>query len=199
MLLHSLIDKETKEFIMSDHVESDAHAENPQNCHVHIVPVKVLIGVFIALVFLTIVTVEAAKYDTGSIDVIVSMAIATAKASLVVFIFMHLWYDKPLNRIMFFFSICFAGFFLCMILLDSHAYDNYVKGFQQDNAPVEAPVKPPASAEAKAAAKAAPDAAKDKAAAPEATEKAAPKTGKEAPKAGKETPQADSKAAPAKN
>lgn len=136
---------------MSDHVESDAHAEGPQSCHVHIVPIKVLIGVFLALVVLTVVTVEAAKYDTGSLDVIVSMAIATAKASLVVFIFMHLWYDKPLNRIMFFFSIVFAAFFLCMILLDSHAYDNYVRGFQQDKAPAAAPAAAPAPAATPAA------------------------------------------------
>jgi len=32
-------------------------------------------------------------------------------------------------------------FFLCMILLDSHAYDAYVKGFQQDKPP-EALAKP---------------------------------------------------------
>ena len=126
---------------MSDHAESDAHAENTQSCHVHIVPVKVLIGVFLALVALTVITVEAAKYDVGSVDVIVSMTIATIKASLVVFIFMHLWYDKPLNRIAFFFSLIFAAFFLCMILLDSHAYDAYVKGFQQDKPP-EALAKP---------------------------------------------------------
>lgn len=131
---------------MSDHVESDAHAENPQSCHVHIVPVKVLVGVFLALVALTVVTVEAAKFDTGSLDVIVSMAIATAKATLVVFIFMHLWYDKPLNRLAFFFSIVFAAFFLCMILLDSHAYDDYVSGFQQDQAAIAAPAAAPAAA-----------------------------------------------------
>lgn len=142
---------------MSDHVESDAHAENPQSCHVHVVPVKVLIGVFIALVILTVVTVEAAKFDTGRMDVIVSMAIATAKASLVVFIFMHLWYDKPLNRIAFFFSLIFAAFFLCMILLDSHAYDDYVKGFQEDKAPAVAPASPPPAAPA-----AAPEAAPEK-------------------------------------
>jgi cytochrome c oxidase subunit 4 len=174
---------------MSDHVESDAHGEEAQSCHVHIVPVKVLVGVFLALVFLTVVTVEAAKYDTGSVDVIVSMAIATAKASLVVFIFMHLWYDKPLNRIMFFFSICFAAFFLCMILLDSHAYDHYVKGFQEDKAPVEAPATPPPAAAPKgapeAAGKAAPAADKDKPVEPKAAEKAAPK--------------AEPKAAPDKN
>lgn len=135
---------------MSDHAESGAHAENPQSCHVHVVPVKVLIGVFLALVALTVITVEAAKYDVGAMDVIVSMAIATAKATLVVFIFMHLWYDKPLNRIMFFFSIVFAAFFLCMILLDSHAYDDYVKGFSQDNPP-KLLVTEPAPADAAAA------------------------------------------------
>jgi len=120
---------------MSDHAENDSHAENTQSCHVHIVPIKVLVGVFLALVALTVLTVEAAKVDVGSADVIVSMAIATVKASLVVFIFMHLWYDKPLNKIAFFFSIIFASFFLCMILLDSHAYDDYVNGFTQDKPP----------------------------------------------------------------
>jgi len=134
---------------MSDHAESDSHAENTQSCHVHIVPVKVLVGVFLALVVLTIVTVEAAKFDVGSADVIVSMAIATVKASLVVFIFMHLWYDKPLNKIAFFCSIVFAAFFLCMILLDSHAYDDYVQGYQQDKAAIAAPAAPaPAKAPA---------------------------------------------------
>ena len=147
---------------MSDHVESDAHGENPQSCHVHVVPVKVLIGVFLALVVLTVITVEAAKFDTVILDVIVSMAIATVKASLVVFIFMHLWYDKPLNKLAFFFSIIFAAFFLCMILLDSHAYDDYVKGFTEDKTPeylVEAPETPaPAAAPAATDAKPAADA-----------------------------------------
>lgn len=176
---------------MSDHVESDAHAEEAQSCHVHIVPVKVLVGVFLALVFLTIVTVEAAKFDTGSLDVIVSMAIATAKASLVVFIFMHLWYDKPLNRITFFFSICFAAFFLCMILLDSHAYDNYVRGFQEDNAPVaaEAPAAPAAPAGEQAAPAAAPEATEKKAAPEAKAEKAPEAESKPAP----EKPAADKK------
>ncbi|QDV21242.1 preprotein translocase subunit SecG [Gimesia panareensis] len=182
---------------MSDHVESDAHAEDTQSCHVHIVPVKVLIGVFLALVFLTIVTVEAAKYDTGSVDVIVSMAIATAKASLVVFIFMHLWYDKPLNRIMFFFSICFAAFFLCMILLDSHAYDHYVKGFMQDKAPAVAPAAPPAAAPA-AAKQAAPE---GKEAGAKADEKSAPEAeAKKAPEAAaKKAPETEAKPAPEKS
>ena len=138
---------------MSDHAENDAHAENTQSCHVHVVPVKVLIGVFLALVVLTIVTVEAAKVDVGSADVIVSMAIATVKASLVVFIFMHLWYDKAVNRIAFFFSIVFAAFFLCMILLDSHAYDDYVQGYQQDKAAAAALAAPAPKTKAPAAAK----------------------------------------------
>lgn len=136
---------------MSDHAESGSHADNPQSCHVHVVPVKVLVGVFLALVALTVLTVEAAKFDVGSADIFVSMGIATVKASLVVFIFMHLWYDKPLNRIAFFFSIVFAAFFLCMILLDSHAYDDYVQGYQQDKAPaVTAPAAPAPAADAPA-------------------------------------------------
>lgn len=136
---------------MSTHAENETtHTDDTQSCHVHIVPVKVLIGVFVVLVALTVLTVEAAKFDVGRADVIVSMTIATLKASLVVFIFMHLWYDKPLNRIAFFFSIVFAGFFLCMILLDSHAYDNYVKGFQQDRAATTTVAPAPAASPEKA-------------------------------------------------
>ncbi|MCA9004708.1 MAG: cytochrome C oxidase subunit IV family protein [Planctomycetaceae bacterium] len=176
---------------MSDHVESDAHAENTQSCHVHIVPVKVLVGVFLALVVLTVITVEAAKYDTGALDVIVSMAIATVKASLVVFIFMHLWYDKPLNKLAFFFSIVFAAFFLCMILLDSHAYDNYVKGFTEDKTPEFLVKEPEAAAPA-----AAPAAATD--AKPAADTKAAPaeKPADEKKPAASEKPETDKKTTP---
>ncbi|WP_145232010.1 cytochrome C oxidase subunit IV family protein [Gimesia algae] len=177
---------------MSDHVESDAHAENTQSCHVHIVPVKVLIGVFLVLVALTVVTVEAAKFDTGRLDVIVSMAIATAKASLVVFIFMHLWYDKPLNRLAFFFSIVFAAFFLCMILLDSHAYDDYVKGYSEDKPP-ELLVKEPA-----AAAPAAPavNAGTDAKPAPETQAVPAEKSTTEKKPASAEKPKTDKKPTP---
>lgn len=78
-----------------------------------------LLGVFAALVFLTIITVAQASFDLGSIDVAVVMVIATIKAALVAFFFMHLAFDKPFNVIVFFGSFVFVGLFVIFTLSDS--------------------------------------------------------------------------------
>ena len=65
-------------------------------------PVPVLLAVFFALVFLTLVTVGQASFDFGSYDVAIVMIIATIKAALVMAFFMHLAFDKPFNILIFF-------------------------------------------------------------------------------------------------
>ena len=82
-------------------------------------PVQTLIGVFLALTFLTIVTVAQASFDFGSFDVYIVMGIATIKAALVAFIFMHLAWDKPFNILLFLGSFVFVGLFVIFTLGDS--------------------------------------------------------------------------------
>ena len=85
----------------------------------HPMPVPMLLAVFCALTFLTIVTVAQANFDFGSYDILIVMGIATLKAALVTFFFMHLAFDKPFNIIVFFGSFVFVGLFVIFTLGDS--------------------------------------------------------------------------------
>lgn len=85
----------------------------------HPLPVWGLLAVFFALVFLTILTVAQANLPLGGLDIIFSMVIATIKAALVVFFFMHLAFDKSYNAIIFLGSLLFVSLFLGFTIMDS--------------------------------------------------------------------------------
>jgi cytochrome c oxidase subunit 4 len=101
------------------HTEHSAHAT-----HHHISSAGLYWGIWIGLMILTVITVLAyyiplwLKIDLGAANVIIAMAIATTKASLVVLYFMHLKYDKKFNMIAFLSSLIFLGLFLAFTLLD---------------------------------------------------------------------------------
>jgi cytochrome c oxidase subunit 4 len=85
----------------------------------HPMPVPVLLAVFFALVFLTILTVVQTNFDFGSFEIAIVMIIATIKAALVMAFFMHLAYDKPFNIIVFMSSFVFVALFVIFTLSDS--------------------------------------------------------------------------------
>jgi len=63
----------------------------------HIVPVRVYVSIFLALIVGTTLTVWAAFQDfPGPLNVIVAMTIAVVKATLVVLYFMHVRYSARL-------------------------------------------------------------------------------------------------------
>lgn len=97
---------------MSDHAHSHPHN--------HVTPNdwKMYLGILIALLILTVVTVVVAGFDFGSANVVVAMAIATVKASLVALFFMHLRHDKPVNAIIFLSALLFLSFLLILCLID---------------------------------------------------------------------------------
>ena len=55
---------------------------------------------------LTVLTVVAAQFDFGSLNVVIAMAIAVTKATLVVLFFMHVRYSSRLTWI-----VVISGFF----------------------------------------------------------------------------------------
>jgi cytochrome c oxidase subunit 4 len=63
----------------------------------HVVSWKVYLAVFLALCALTVLTTEVARYDFGELNLIVALAIAVSKASLVVLFFMHARYSERLT------------------------------------------------------------------------------------------------------
>jgi cytochrome c oxidase subunit 4 len=104
-----------------DDAHDDAHGDAP-----HAIAPRILITVFVALVALTIVTVVATLFPTGSFEIWISLGIATVKASLVAAYFMHLRYDNPLNALVFIFGLFFVALFLGLILLDTHQYQSNI-------------------------------------------------------------------------
>jgi cytochrome c oxidase subunit 4 len=74
----------------------------------HVVSPRIYLAVFAALLVLTFVTTEASRFDLGQPDVlgfhvplnvIVALAIAALKASLVVLFFMHVKYGERLVQL----------------------------------------------------------------------------------------------------
>jgi cytochrome c oxidase subunit 4 len=67
-----------------------------------------------ALVFLTAITVTAAGLHLGNASVVVALTIATIKASIVLYLFMHMKYeDATFHRLL----LVMLGFFGIMIVL----------------------------------------------------------------------------------
>ncbi len=92
-----------------------------QHEHVHHGGPKIYLVVLGALIALTVVTVQAAGVNFGSTttNVIIAMAIASIKASLVALFFMHLRWDKPLNATIFVGGLCFLGIMLTFTFMDN--------------------------------------------------------------------------------
>jgi cytochrome c oxidase subunit 4 len=82
------------------------------NSHVHIPKVGTLVAVFVTLIVLTFITAEVATFDLGELNVIVALAIACTKATLVAWIFMGVRYTSQLTKL-----FCVAGLVFLSILL----------------------------------------------------------------------------------
>lgn len=124
---------------MSQHESANGHsvAREPAAGHsgghahdeiAHVTPVRLLLGVWGALMVLTVVTVAVTMVDLGGqINLIVAMVIATIKAGLVVTYFMHLRWDRPFNTLVFLGSLLFVSLFISMTLLDKAEYEHDIE------------------------------------------------------------------------
>jgi len=78
----------------------------------HVVPVRTYLAVFAGLIILLALTVTAAFFDFGPLDLAVTITIAVAKAMLILAYFMHLRYSNSLVWI-----FAGMGFFWIIIML----------------------------------------------------------------------------------
>lgn len=85
----------------------------------HIIPFSYTIGTFIALLFLTAITVGVAQFDLGALDMPVALLVAGVKASVVSLFFMHLRWDRPINILVLIGSIFFVVLFLVITMFDT--------------------------------------------------------------------------------
>ena len=81
--------------------------------HDHVVPARVYVAVFAALMVLTAITVWASGQDFGPMNTAVALAIAITKATLVVLFFMHVKYaHERMTKV-----VIAAAFFFLLLLL----------------------------------------------------------------------------------
>ncbi len=109
---------------------------NPHSSVSHVMPAWLLLAVWAALIFFTYITVAVTYVDLGSMNLIIAMAIATVKASLVILFFMHLLYDRPFNAIVFISALLFVALFIVFALIDTGQYhpdliQGYAPGMKQ--------------------------------------------------------------------
>ncbi len=81
----------------------------------HVSPTKVYILAGLALYALTIITVAASYFDTGSmlVNVLIAMAIATVKAFVVLWYFMHMKYE---DKIVWLYGIWYPIILFCILI-----------------------------------------------------------------------------------
>jgi cytochrome c oxidase subunit 4 len=105
-----------------------AHTGDPsEHGDHHVLPLWLLIGTWVVLMILTVLTVTASQYDLGAFDLPVAMGIATVKATLVLMIFMHLGFDKPFHSLLIFSSFLFVFLFISFLLMDRGQYQQDIE------------------------------------------------------------------------
>ncbi|HEY0872793.1 MAG TPA: cytochrome C oxidase subunit IV family protein [Vicinamibacterales bacterium] len=90
----------------------------------HVAPVSLYLLIFGALMIGTILTVVVAKFDLGPLNNIVMLAIAIAKALLVVLFFMHVRWSSRLTWV-----VASSGFFWLLILFTLTMADYMSRGW----------------------------------------------------------------------
>ena len=90
----------------------------------HVVPKKVYFSIFAILIILTAVTVASAFYDLGGMNIVVAIAIACTKGTLVVLYFMHVRYSERLTWV-----IVITGFGWLGVLIVLTMSDYFTRGW----------------------------------------------------------------------
>jgi cytochrome c oxidase subunit IV len=85
---------------------------------VHIVPFRVHIIVLLALICLTLISVEITRIDLGTLTVTAALFIASIKGALVLTYFMHLKFDNSIYRIMLIGVVLLIGVVIFVTFLD---------------------------------------------------------------------------------
>lgn len=90
----------------------------------HVAPKSLYYAIFTALMVLTILTVAVAYVDLGVLNLPIALAIAVAKAMLVIMFFMHVKYSPRLVQV-----TAFTGFLFLGILVAITMSDYLTRGF----------------------------------------------------------------------
>ena len=118
------------------HGHGDAHGGHGHGIG-HVLPLKVLLGTWGALMVLTVLTVTVRSIDLGaSLNLMIAMLIATVKATLVCMFFMHLRYDNRFHSIVLMSAIVLGLLFVGFALMDSTQYQTDAIWAKDDLSPI---------------------------------------------------------------
>ena len=84
----------------------------------HIVSYKILVGIWLALLVLTALTVAITRVDLGGYKVVGALTIACVKAGLVIAVFMHMKYEGGLLRWLLFLTLVTLAIFIGFTFFD---------------------------------------------------------------------------------
>jgi len=84
----------------------------------HIVSYKKLVGVWLALLVLTAITVAITRLDLGAAKVWAALAVASVKSGLVIAVFMHMKYEARVFRIILFVALVTLATFIGLTFFD---------------------------------------------------------------------------------
>ena len=102
---------------MTTETAHESHNAHEDGEH-HVDSLQLYFGVFGALIVLTVVTVGASYVDVGAANTPIAVIIASMKAALVAFFFMHLRHDKPFHALVFVAGLFFLSFLFLFTLTD---------------------------------------------------------------------------------
>ena len=98
--------------------------------HTHVPSVGILVAVWAALIVLTFATTAASYLELGEWNIVLAMAIALTKVSLVAWIFMGVRYSTTLTRL-----FCVAGLIWLVIMMIVTSSDYVSRGWQYQPQP----------------------------------------------------------------
>lgn len=84
----------------------------------HIISYKKLTGVWLALLVLTALTVAVTRVELGGFKVVTALAVACAKAGLVIAVFMHMQYEGRLLRWFLFLTLTTLAIYIGFTFFD---------------------------------------------------------------------------------
>jgi len=90
----------------------------------HVLPLRIYLGVFFALLVLTGTTVAVAFVDLGLLNNVVALGIAVIKATLVILFFMHVRYATRLTSL-----VVASGIFWLVIMVGLTFVDYATRGW----------------------------------------------------------------------
>lgn len=118
------------------------HATHDDHSHDHvIVSPRVYAMALVALLVLTVVTVGVAQINFGPFNLVIALLVAIAKASVVMLVFMGLWWDEGFNRFAFLSSLLFLFLFFLFTFADVW-FRGYRSPLETELLPIKSPVRP---------------------------------------------------------